>query len=91
MSSSWESNRKKIELDSDEDAQKLLKSSYQPAVSSSEFKEQLLERLRREVSATETVPHSRWGRPGLWVPIAASIISVAIGYGIWLSLTKVLT
>ena len=80
-----------IDLDNDEDAQRLLKSLYRPVASSSEFKEQLLERLRREVSATETVPHSRWGRPSLWVPIAASIISVAIGYGIWLSLTKVLS
>ena len=75
-----------IDLDKDEDVRRLLKSVYKPAVPSAEFKERLLERLRREVSATKTVPHSRWGRPRLWVPIAASIISVAIGYGIWLSL-----
>ena len=86
-----------INLDNDEDVRRMLKSAYKPAAPPPEFKEQLLERLRREVSATKTVPrstktvpHSRWGRPRVWVPIVASIISVAIGYGIWLSLTKVL-
>ena len=75
-----------INLDNDEDVRRMLKSAYKPAAPPPEFKEQLLERLRREVSATKTVPHSRWGRPRVWVPIVASIISVAIGYGIWLSL-----
>ena len=80
-----------IDLDNDENVRRLLKSVYQPTESSSEFKEQLLERLGREVSTTKTVPHSRWGHPRLWVPISVSIISVTIGYGIWLSLAKVLS
>ena len=78
-----------LDPDNDEDVRRLLKSLHEPAVSSVEFEERLLERLRHEVSATKTAPHSRWGRPKLWGPIAASLISAVISYGIWLSLTKV--
>ena len=73
----------------EEDIRRLLRSTYEPGTLSPELKEQLHERLMREGSAALSREHHlRYGRPKVWVPIAAVGISAVIGYGIWLSLTQ---
>ena len=59
----------------------LLKSVCPPATPSPEFKDQLLQDLTHRVGSA-TRP--RWSQPRVLVPIAAALISAAIGYGIWL-------
>ena len=66
---------------SEDEMKELLKSACPPAVPSSEFKYHLLQDLTRGV---EDVTRPRWRQPRVLVPIAATLISVAIGYGIWL-------
>jgi len=66
---------------SEDKMKELLKSVCQPVAPSPEFKDQLLQDLTRGV---EDVTHPHWIQPRVLVPIAATLISVAIGYGIWL-------
>ncbi len=77
-----------IDFNSDEDIRRILKSAYEPAVPSPGFREQLLEYLTHEVVGTH---HPIWRRTKLWVPIAVTVISAVIGYGVWLSLGVVST
>ena len=73
----------------EEEIRRLLRSTYKPASLSPELKEKLHERLMHEGRATlPREHHLRYGRPKVWVPIAATVISMVIGYGIWLSLTQ---
>jgi len=78
-----------IDFNNEENITKLLKSACQPAVTSPELKERLIERLRLEAERSLSVSYPVWKRPKLWVPIAAATISAVIGYGIWLSLNVV--
>ena len=66
---------------SEDEMKELLKSACPPAAPSPEFKDQLLQDLTRGV---EGATRPRWRRPRVLLPIAATLISVAIGYGIWL-------
>jgi hypothetical protein len=66
---------------SEDEMKELLKLACPPAALSPEFKDQLLQDLTRGV---EGAPRPRWRRPRVLVPIAATLISIAIGYGIWL-------
>jgi len=66
---------------SEDEMKELLKSACQPVAPSPEFKDQLLQDLTRGV---EDVTRPRWRQPRVLVPITATLISVAIGYGIWL-------
>lgn len=68
---------------SEDEIRELLKSVYQPAAPSPEFKNQLLQDLIHRGGVTLPL----WRQPRLWVPIAASAISAVIGYGIWLGQT----
>lgn len=78
-----------IDFNNEENIRRLLKSACQPAVTSPELKERLIERLRFEAERSLSVSYPVWKRPKLWVPIAAATISAVIGYGIWLSLNVV--
>ena len=66
---------------SEDEMKELLKSVCPPAVPSPEFKDQLLQDLTHGV---EGATRPRWRQPRVLVPIAATLISVAIGYGVWL-------
>jgi len=66
---------------SEGEIRELLKSVCPPVAPSSEFKDQLLQDLTR---GAEGAPRRHWRQPRFLVPIAATLISVAIGYGIWL-------
>ena len=66
---------------SEDEIRELLKSVCPPAAPPPEFKDQLLQDLIRGV---EGLTRPRWSQPRLLVPIAAALISAAIGYGIWL-------
>lgn len=73
---------------SEDEIKQLLKSVCRPAAPSPEFKNQLLQDLISGVgSTTYGVTRPRWRQPRLWVSIAAAVISVVIGYGIWLGQT----
>ena len=79
-----------IDFNSDGDMKKLMKSVYEPVSPSPEFKEQVIENLLSEVgSAAMSTSAHVWRRLRLWVPIAVSVTSAFIGYGIWLSLKTV--
>jgi hypothetical protein len=69
---------------SEDKIRELLKSVCPPAAPPPEFKNQLLQDLIRGV---EDITRPRWSQPRLLVPIAATLISAAIGYGIWLGQT----
>jgi hypothetical protein len=66
---------------SEDEMKELLKSACPPAAPSPEFKDQLLQDLTRSVKGTTRL---RWRQTRVLVPIAVTLISVAIGYGIWL-------
>jgi len=70
---------------SEDEIKELLKSACQPATPSPELKSQQLQDLVRGVGSTAYgVTRPRWRQPRLGVSIAAAVISVVIGYGIWL-------
>jgi hypothetical protein len=72
------------DFDNDNGIKKLLKGAYRPIAPSSEFKEQLCERLSYEAhSAGASRP--TLARPKLVVPIIIAIAAGLIGYGVWLS------
>ncbi len=75
------------DFNSEEDVERIVKSAYRPTVPAPEFKEQLFERLTHEGTVL-SAPRPIRERPKVWVPIAATIVSVVIGYGIWLSLAQ---
>jgi len=66
---------------SEDEIRELLKSACPPAAPLPEFKNQLLQDLTRRA---EGLSRPRWRQPKLLVPVAAALIAVAIGYGIWL-------
>ena len=66
---------------SEDEMKELLKSACPPVAPLPEFKDQLLHDLTH---GAEGATHPRWKRPRVLVPIAATLISVAVGYGIWL-------
>ena len=66
---------------SEDEIKELLKSACPPAAPSPEFRDHLLQDLTRGI---EGATQPRWRQPRVLVPIAATLISVAIGYGIWL-------
>jgi hypothetical protein len=66
---------------SEDEMKELLKSVCPPEAPSPEFKDQLLRDLTRGV---EVATRPRWRQPRVLVPMAATLISVAIGYGTWL-------
>jgi len=68
-------------LTGEDEIRELLKSACPPAVPSSEFKDQLLQDLTRRV---EGLTRPLWRQPRVGASIAAALIAVAIGYGIWL-------
>lgn len=70
----------------EDEMKELLSSIHEPASPSPEFKAKLLERLVSEAEVTDTAPVT-WNRPERLMPVAAAIVAVVIGYGIWLSLT----
>lgn len=74
--------------DSGKGMKKILKALYEPVAASSEFREELLERLTHEFGGDArqlTIP--LWKQPRLFVAIATALIIAAIGYGIWIPLT----
>jgi hypothetical protein len=66
---------------SEDEIKELLKSVCPPAAPSPEFKDHLLQDL---TCSAEGTTHPRWRQPRVLVPIAATLIALAIGYGIWL-------
>jgi len=66
---------------SEDEIKELLKSACPPVAPSPEFKDYLLQDL---TSGAEGATRPRWRQPRVLVPIAATLISVTIGYGIWL-------
>ena len=81
-----------MDFNSEEATRRLLRAVYKPVVPSPELKEQLLQRLTLEIGESAlSAPRPIWGWPKLWMPIAATIVSAVIGYGVWLSLTVVPT
>jgi len=80
-----------IDFNNDEDVKKLLKAAYEPVTPSPELKEEQLKNLAEVGDAALGAPYPLWRQPKLWIPIAAGLISAAIGYGVWLSLNVVPT
>ena len=79
-----------MDFDNEEKVRRLLKSAYKPVAPSPELKDGLRQRLILEVdNIASGSSHSLvgWTRSGLIV--AAAVISAAIGYGVWLSLSVV--
>ena len=75
------------DFNDEENLGKMLKSAYRPVSPPPELKRQLLERLVLEANvATAGTASSIWGRPRIWIPIAAAIVAGVIGYGAWLSM-----
>ena len=68
------------DFNTEDEIRELLKSVYQPAAPSPEFKNQLLQDLIGGLGVTRP----RWQQPRVGASIAAAIISAVIGYGIWL-------
>jgi len=78
------------DFDNEDGIKRLLKEAYKPVAPSSEFKEQLRERLTREVySAGAGIAHPILARPKLVIPIIVAIAAGLIGYGVWLSVNLV--
>jgi hypothetical protein len=78
------------EFDNDNSIKRLLKAAYRPVAPSSEFKEQLRERLTHEVCSTDAgMSQPLLARPRLVIPIIVAIAAGLIGYGSWLSLNLV--
>jgi hypothetical protein len=72
------------DFQNDKGIKKILKEAYEPVAPSSEFKEQLRERLSYEVAgAGMSTPVL--ARPKLVVPIIAGVAAGLIAYGVWLS------
>ena len=73
------------DFDNEDGIKRLLKEAYRPVAPSSEFKEQLRERLTREVYSAQPI----LARPKLVIPIIVAIAAGLIGYGVWLSVNLV--
>ena len=79
-----------IDLTTDENIKKMLKSAFKPSALSPEYREQLLKDLIVVGdSAVLRLTRPLWKKPDLWAAIAAVIILAIISYGVWLPHTVV--
>ena len=69
------------DFNNEDGIKRMLKAAYRPVAPSSEFKEQLCERLSGEIHSA----HPILTRPKLVIPIIVTIAAGLIGYGVWLS------
>ena len=70
---------------SEDEIKELLKSACQPTAPPPELKSQQLQDLIRGAGSSDYgVTRPRWRQPKVGASIAAAVISVVIGYGIWL-------
>ena len=74
-------------MSNEDDIKRLVKVTYPVVSPPVGFRESLGERLSLEAGRFCGRGRSLAERPPLWLPIAIGVISWAIGYGTWLSLS----
>lgn len=76
------------DFDNENGIKRMLKDTYGSVEPSSEFKDQLRERLSYEAHSAG-MTHPLLARPRLVIPIVVAVMAALIGYGSWLSMNIV--